>query len=317
MAPYPDIAYALKEGSRFLLRVVPVFALAVYAADLAGRLGWLSGLAWLAGPVMRLGRLSPDCGPGFVTSVVSPTAGHALLADLRLAGKLDRRELAVAAVVNNLPGEIATGKSVLPLALPVLGFFGAAYYGALLAASALKALLMLLAGRLILPPRVHAAPRTAPASPASFRTAARASVKPSLKTIAKVLKTMVPVAYIVYFLISAGFFDRAAGPLAFMTDYIPLNPAVLPVVAARLISPPGAYTVAGGLYAAGAATGWELVLGLFAGAFAATVTSLRYTVPYYFAIFGAADGTVIIAASMASRAAAYGAVLLGLILLIS
>ena len=133
----------------------------------------------------------------------------------------------------------------------------------------------------------------------------------------KVLKTMVPVAYLVYFLIAAGFFDRAAGPLAFMTDYIPLNPAVLPVVAARLISPAGAYTVAGGLYASGAATGWELVLGLFAGAFAATATSLRYTVPYYFAIFGASDGTVIIAASMASRIAAYGAVLAGLVMLIS
>lgn len=313
----PEIAYALSGGSKFLLRVVPVFAAAVYAANLLGRLGWLSGLAWLAGPVMRLGRLSPDCGPGFVTSMVSPTAGHALLADLRVSGKLDRRELTVAAVVNNLPGEIATGKSVLPLALPVLGCFGAAYYGVLLAAAALKALIMLLAGRLILP-RPHRAPAALVHSgKVSFREAARASFKPSLRTIAKVLKTMVPVAYIVYFLIAAGFFDKAAGPLAFLTDYLPLNPAVLPVVAARLLSPAGAYTVAGGLLASGSATGWELVLGLFAGAFAATTTSLRYTVPYYFGIFGASDGTVIIAASMASRIAAYGAVLAGLVMFIS
>ena len=77
----PELSYALAGGSKFLLRVVPVFAAAVYAANLLGRMGWLSGLAWLAGPVMRLGRLSPACGPGFVTSVVSPTAGHALLAD--------------------------------------------------------------------------------------------------------------------------------------------------------------------------------------------------------------------------------------------
>lgn len=317
MSLSPEIAYALKEGSRFLLRVAPVFALAVYAANLLGRLGWLSGLAWLAGPVMRLGRLSPDCGPGFVTSVVSPTAGHALLADLRVAGKLDRRELTVAAVVNNLPGEIATGKSVLPLALPVLGFFGAAYYGALLAASALKALVMLLAGRLILPRREHTPVAASAAVTVPFSKAVRSALRPSFRTTMKVLRTMVPVAYIVYYLIAAGFFDKAAGPLSFLAEYIPLNPAVLPVVAARLISPPGAYTVAGGLYASGAATGWELVLGLFAGAFAATATSLRYTVPYYFAIFGAADGTVIIAASMASRVAAYGAVLLALIFFIS
>jgi len=313
----PEITKAFSGGTSFLLRMLPVFAAAVYAANLAGRLGWLSGLAWLAGPVMRLGRLSPNCGPGFVTSIVSPTAGHALLADLRVAGKLDRRELTVAAVVNNLPGEIATGKSVLPLALPLLGFFGAAYYGALLAAAALKALLMLLAGRLLLPRRPRAAAAALRPTGVPLRAAAAASLKPSLRTMLKVLKTMVPAAYLVYFLLAAGFFDKAAGPLAFLTEYLPLNPAVLPVVAARLLSPAGAYTVAGGLYAAGAATGWELVLALFAGAFAATATSLRYTVPYYFGIFGAADGTAIIAASLASRLAAYGAVLLALVFFIS
>ncbi|OGR75752.1 MAG: hypothetical protein A2X32_01055, partial [Elusimicrobia bacterium GWC2_64_44] len=212
----PEIAKAFSGGTSFLLRVLPVFAAAVYAANLAGRLGWLSGLAWLAGPVMRLGRLSPDCGPGFVTSIVSPTAGHALLADLRVAGKLNRRELTVAAVVNNLPGEIATGKSVLPLALPVLGFFGAAYYGALLAAAALKALLMLLAGRLLLPRRPRAAAAALRPAGVPFRRAAAASLKPSLRTILKVLKTMVPAAYLVYFLLAAGFFDKAAGPLAFL-----------------------------------------------------------------------------------------------------
>lgn len=305
----PELGKALTGGTDFLLRVVPIFAFAVYAAHLLERRGWLRPLARLAAPLMRLGRLSPDCGPGFVTSIVSPTAGHALLADLRACGRIGRGELVVAAVVNNLPGEIATGKSVLPLAVPVLGFYGAAYYGLLLAASALKAAIMLLAGRLLLPVPVALSAVEKGAVVEVFWQSARLALRPALKVAIKTLATMIPVAYLIYYLIASGFFDKATGPLSFMTAYLPLNPEVLPVVAARLVSPAGAYTVAGGLLASGVAGGPELAFALFAGAFAATATSLRYTIPYYCGIFGGPDGAAIIAASLASRLAAYGAVL--------
>jgi len=316
MAIPPEIYKALSGATGFLLRVLPVSAAGVYAAHLLEKLGWLSELGRLASPVMRLGRLSPACGPGFITSIVSPTAGHAMLADLRVEGRLGRRELAIAAVVNNLPGEIAGGKSVLPLAVPALGYFGGAYYGALLAAAALKAGIMLLAGRLSLPPAAKLVSPVPSGQRAHWKNAARAAVKPSLRTVLKLVKTMVPVAYLVYYLIASGFFDRASGPLAFLPGYLPLNPVALPVVAARLISPAGAYTVAGSLLASGTATGWELVFALFAGAFGATLTSLRYTIPYYCGIFGGSDGTVIIAVSMVSRTLAYGAVLAAMALLI-
>jgi len=312
----PEIYKALSDGTGFLLRVLPVCAAGIYAAHLLEQLGWLSGLGRLAGPVIRLGRLSPACGPGFITSIISPTAGHAMLADLRAEGRLGRRELAVAAVVNNLPGEIAGGKSVLPLAVPALGIFGGAYYAALLAAAALKAGIMLLAGRLSLPPAAALPPSASAAKRGHWRQMARAAFKPSLRSVVKVSKTMVPASYLVYYLIASGFFDRAAGPLSFLTNYLPLNPVVLPVVAARLISPAGAYTVAGGLLASGMATGWELVFALFTGAFAATLTSLRYTIPYYCGIFGASDGAVIIGVSMVSRTLAYGAILAAMVFLI-
>ena len=312
----PELIKGFSGGTKFLLRIVPVFVTGVFAAHILEKMGWLSGVGRLAVPLMRLGRLSPACAPGFITSVVSPTAGHAMLADLRVAGRLDRKELAVAAVLNNLPGEIAAGKSVLPLAVPLLGWFGAAYYGVLLIAAGLKAAVMLVTGRLLLPRREKESAAQAGGSGQSFRAAARSSLKPSLKTILKVSRTMVPVAYLVYLLMAYGFFDKAAGPLAFLTQYLPLNPAVLPVLAARLVSPAGAYTIAGGLFSSGTATGWELVFALFAGTFAATATSLRYTIPYYCGIFGGSDGVFIIAVSMAARVAAYGAVLAALVFLI-
>ena len=311
MGIHPDIITAFVDGTKFLLRIMPVFAAGVFAAHLIENMGRLDGLSRLAGPIMRLGRLSNGCGAGFVTSIISPTAGHAMLADLRREGKLGRRELIVAAIVNNLPGEIATGKSVLPLAVPVLGFFGFVYYGFLLLACTLKALIMLLAGRFFLAPLVIS-PEYSEIKKRqnwNFGVAARASIKPSFKSVFKVSKTMVPAAYIVYGLITIGFFDNASGPLSFMTDYLPLNLTVLPVVAARLISPAAAYIVAGGIFAAGTASGPQLIFALFAGAFAATATSLRYLIPYYCGIFGGRDGGAIIVVSLIARVISYGAVL--------
>lgn len=310
----PVVIKTAAEGTKFLLRIMPVFAAGVFAARLLEKMGLLAGLSRVAGPVMRLGRLSPGCGAGFITSIISPTAGHAMLAELRRGGKLGRRELMVAAVVYNLPGEIAAGKSVLPLALPALGVFGAAYYGLLLAASLVKASLMLLAGRFSLPRPAGAPDRAAGngAEDLSFPASARAALKPALNSVVKVSRTMVPAAYAVYALIALGLFDKASGPLSFMTGCLPLNPAVLPVVAARLVSPVGAYTVAGGLCSSGAASGGELVLALFAGAFIATATSLRYIIPYYCGIFGGSDGCAIIAVSLVSRSVSYGAVLAAL-----
>jgi len=314
MEIYPAVMKTAYNGTAFLLRIMPLFAAGVFAARLLEKMGLLAGLSRLAGPVMRLGKLSPGCGAGFITSIISPTAGHAMLADLRRNGKLGRRELIVAAIVNNLPGEIAAGKSVLPLAMPALGGFGAAYYGLLLAASLLKASIMLLAGRFVLPPPAAAPGCFVPGAAAGpgFYASARAALRPALNSVLQASKTMVPAAYAVYALVYAGFFDKAGGSLSFISGYLPLNPAVLPVVAARLVSPAGAYTVAGGLFSSGTASGGELVFALFAGAFASTATSLRYLLPYYCGIFGGSDGGAIIAVSMVSRALSYGAVLAAL-----
>lgn len=314
---YPVLVQTVAQGTKFLLRIMPVFAAGVYAANLLERTGWMSRLAGLAGPIMRLGRLSRGCGAGFMTSIISPTAGHALLADLRRSGGLSRREMIVAAVVNNLPGEVAAGKSVLPLAVPALGVFGAAYYALLLVAAFLKASLMLMLGRIFMPHtgRVSATYEgISRGSGTGFTQAARESLRPALKSVLKASKTMIPAAYAIYALIILGLFDKASGPMSFLTAYLPLNPAALPVLAARMVSPVGAYTVAGGLFSANTVAGPDLVFALFAGAFAATATSLRYLVPYYCGIFGAGDGGVIIIVSLIARTVSYGAVLAALTL---
>jgi hypothetical protein len=77
--------------------------------------------------------------------------------------------------------------------------------------------------------------------------------------------------------------------------------ATLPVVAARLVSPVGAYTVAGSLLASSAAGGRELVFAMVVGALLSSGTNLRYLIPYYGGIFGPRAGAEIIGASILAR----------------
>lgn len=301
---------AASQGTDFLLRVVPIFAAAVFAAQLLVELRWLEGFSRLARPLMRLGRLSPECGASFLMTLVSPTAGHSMLADFRLEGKLGRLELVLAAVVNNLPGEVAAGRTVLPVALPALGLYGLAYYGLLLAASALKAALMLGAGRLLLAPREEA-PGSAPEQPSRppFPVCLRSAWRSSIRIIPKVLKTMVPTAYLASGLVVWGVFDRLGQGFGALAYWFPVTGATLPVVAARLVSPIGAYTVAGSLLASSAAGGRELVFAMVVGALLSSATNLRYLIPYYCGIFGPRTGGEIIGASIAARLVSLSAVL--------
>lgn len=304
---------AAAQGTRFLLQVVPLFALGVFLAQLIIELGWLRAVSSLARPFMRLGRLRSECGASFMVSVVSPTAGHSMLADYRLEGWLGRLELVVAAVVNNLPGEIAAGRSVLPLALPALGVFGGVYYGLLLCAAAVKACLMLVVGRLLLPARDSAEPPAAAGAPRPlFRAALLNALRSSGRIVPRVLLTMVPTAYAAAALISWGVFDRLGAGLGLLARYFPVSGATLPIVAARLVSPVGAYTVAGSLLSAQAAGGREIVFALVTGALLSTGTNLRYLIPYYCGIFGPRTGAEVIGASILARFVSFCAVLAGM-----
>ncbi len=312
-----DILAAARQtsilGTKFLRQVVPAFAVGAFAAQLLVELGWLGTFSWLARPLMRFGRLHPECGASFIVTLVSPTAGHSMLAEYRHQRRLGGLELIVAAVVNNLPGEIATSKSLLPVVVPALGVFGLAYYGILLCAAAIKAVLMLLLGRTLLPrPEYDGVHATADTPNPHVKLALRNALRTSSGIIFRVLKTMIPTAYAAAALITCGVFDKFGTRLGILARYFPVTGTTLPVMAARLLSPIGAYTMAGSLFAAKAASGRELVFSLVVGALLSTGTNLRYLIPYYCGIFGPRSGAKVIGASIAARIVSFAIVLAGM-----
>lgn len=295
---------------KFLLTVIPLYIVGVILAQLLVELRWIDRLSWLARPLMRLGHLHPECAGSFLVAVISPTAGHSMLARFHTEKRINRPELIISAIMNALPGYIAQGRSILPVTIPLLGVFGLIYYGLVLLADLIKTLMLLTMGRFVLPLPNAAELKLQAASQSkrpTIKDALLNSLRDSRKIVPKTLKTLIPFAWAAFLLIGFGVFDHAANHLGIVAHYFPVPQSSLPIIAARLISPIGAYTMAGGLLSRGVLEGKNIVVALLVGTLLSTLPNIRYLVPYYFGIFGAVIGTQLVIVSTVMRVLVFAA----------
>jgi hypothetical protein len=118
---------------------------------------------------------------------------------------------------------------------------------------------------------------------------------------------MIPVTFAVFLFIGLGVFEYAASHLGVVARYFPIPIESLPVVATRLASPVGAYTMAGSLLAKGVLGSRDVVMALLVGTLLSTIPNLRYLIPYYYGIFGPAIGTQLVIVSTCLRVLVFAA----------
>jgi hypothetical protein len=260
---------------------------------------------------MRFGHLHPESAGTFIVAILSPTAAHSMLAKYHQEQRISRCELIISAIVNALPGYVAQGRSVLPVLVPLIGILGFIYYGLVLLADLVKSIILLAIGSVILPRLDVGQIRFQESLRIQRPTAGQAlmnSLRNARKTVPRILTTMVPVTFVVFVLIGLGIFEYAAAHLGVVAHYFPIPIESLPIVATRLASPVGAYTMAGSLLAKGVLEGKDVVMALLVATLLSTVPNLRYLVPYYFGIFGPTIGTQLIIVSTLLRVLVFAAI---------
>ncbi|WDP85776.1 MAG: hypothetical protein HUN05_12065 [Desulfobacter sp.] len=282
---------------KFLVAMVPVFSAGVIGAEFIVALGWVNKIAWITRPLTRLGHLKPECGASFLTAFLSPSAGNAMLVRHHEAGRITREELIIAAIVMHW-------RTMLPMAIPFIGIYAFVYYGLLVLTGLLKTIAALLAGRFLFGQDnpytlIPSAEKQRPLSP-SWTLLVESTIK-SRKIIFRVIKTTIPVTAVMFVLIHASMFDYLNNWLSGLTAFLPLSPNFLSVVATRLGSNVGAFTVAGNLLYAGKISDREVVLSLLVGNLLASGINLRYLIPYYLGIFGPGTGWRVLAVSTGLR----------------
>ena len=305
------LADALLATGKFLLTVIPLFVFGVVLAQLFVEKGWLEKLSWLVRPFMRFGHLHPESAGTFIVAILSPTTAHSMLAKYHQEQRISRSELIIMAIVNALPGHVAQGRRVLPVLVPLMGVFGVIYYGLVLLAEFVRSIILLAIGRVMLP-RLDLGQVRFQESSGSHRPATGQALINSLrdarKTVPRILTTMVPVTFVVFVLIGLGIFEYAAAHLGVVARFFPIPIESLPIVATRLASPLGAYSMAGSLLSKGVLEGKDVVMALLVATLLSTVPNLRYLVPYYFGIYGPTIGMQLVIVSTLLRVVVFAAI---------
>ena len=298
------LSATILSSAKFLITMVPIFAIGVIAAEFLVALGWIHKITWITRPLTAFGHLKSECGAGFMTAFLSPAAGNAMLVQYHEQGRIGKQELLICAVVNTFPGIVMHWRTMLPVALPLIGMAGLVYYGLLVLVGLIKTLLALVASRFLLSPDNPTAAQT-PVEKAKTQSPSWAlvweSAQKSKKLIIRILRTTIPITLVMFGLIHAGVFEHLKNGLAGLTTFLPLSPAALSIVVTRLGSNVGAFTVAGNLLYAGSVSSRDVVISLLMGNLLASGINLRYLIPYYFGIFGSAMGTQALAISTGLR----------------
>ena len=292
---------SLAASGWYLLRIIPIIAASVIAAELLVRLGALERLSFLAGPVSRFSHLSGESGVALITAFLSPTAASAMLRDFYEQGVISRRELVVASLARAFPLIVSEARYMLPTLLPILGAIGLWYYGTWVGINLTMTFIACLLGYFLLPRRVLCSVRQVGADPPPLGKALRESAKESFMTLRRIFMIMIPATVGGFMLADLGVFEALAKGLSGISAYLPFPPGGMAVLATYIASPIASYPLAAKLLTQGVIAAREVIVIFLLGSILAFPLRLRQLIPHYLGIYGPRPGLELLSLSFGLR----------------
>lgn len=279
-----------------LCRLMFFIGVGLFVGQFIEATGWTRTLAALARPLFRFGRMGSLCSAAFTTAFFSGAAANAMLYDGYREGKISRKELFAANVVNHLPAYFLHLPTTVFIVLPLTGWAGVFYFLITFLATLFRMVAALLFGRLVCGGRMeacqgmdteHAGPPAKPGKP--FWK----DIRPRLmRRFSRIAVYVVPIYTIVFVVNAAGGFAWAREALAraVTSRLIPMESISLVVLsfAAEFTS---GFAAAGALMDAGMLNLKQTTLALLIGnVIAFPIRALRHQLPRYMGIFSPGMG---------------------------
>jgi len=284
----------------YLIRVIPLMAIGVVIAELIIALNFTDRIAWVTKPITKFSHLPKECGVSFLTAFVSPASANSMLMEFYNKKLIKRKELIIGSLVNSFPSIVMHWRYTIPVILPLLGVTGLIYFSLLMMIGLIKTSIILIASRLILPEKDDDREIKIKSIP-PLKEAFKISLRNSKKTMWRILIVTIPLTFIVFILIDIGIFKILADYLKGITEYFPIPAEGLPIIAAQFANTVAAWTIAGNLLSQGVLNSREIILTLLVGNILSSIIKLRFSIPYYFGIFGTKLGSKILAISTILR----------------
>ncbi|WP_461864577.1 hypothetical protein [Thermococcus sp.] len=287
----------------FLKRSVPGLLVGIFVAELLIEEGIINKFSPVGKPFVKLSNLPEECALAFATAFLNTRAGNAMLVDFYKEGKIDRKELYIASLMNAFPAMVRHWNSLIPVLLATLGAFGLLYFGILLLIGFIQTMVFAFAGKLLIksPKQIKNAQAQAKNAQKPFKKVLRKALAKTKKNSIPILKTMILATYVTALLIAAGFFEYLTSLVKDFAAFLPLSPEEISVALSAMASSIAAYTLGANLLKAGLISEKALIRSLLLGSVLANITFLRVLIPYYVGLYGAKDGTKIMLISMTTR----------------
>jgi hypothetical protein len=273
-----------------LARLLFWVSLGIVLANFIEALNWTPRLARLTRPLARLGRLSAVSGASFSMAFFSGVTANTMLAEAFAQGRLGRKELVLANLFSSLPRFFLHLPTVFFLTVPLIKGAAFQYVGLTFGAALLQTGLVVVAGRLLLPPLAagQEAVEPLPDKKVGWREALQKGIARFRKRIVRIFSFMVPVYILFYFLNRYGAFAAIEQFLAARVWFLAwLDPQSLGIVMAHVGAEFSAGLAAAGALLADNSLGQrEVVLALLVGNILSTpIRAARHQFPYYVGIF--------------------------------
>lgn len=298
-----------------LSKSLPPIVLGLVLAELIVVFNAVERIAFIAKPITRFSHLSEVAGASFMMAFFSAASANSMLAGYYADQIIGKRELFIASLVNSFPATTMHWRALLPVLIPLLGITGLIYFGLLMLVGLLKTGIVMMAGTILLEkkvedPHIKAANLAFDNLMVKGRSIDRPPLKKALKIsviaarpkVVRVVKMTTAIMFLVSVLIVLGAFDLLTLHLSGLSYYLPLPAAGLSIIAAQFAGYVAAYTVAGGLLAAGELSGKEVVVTLMIGNVITSATwAFRWLIPSHAGIFGPRIGTELVLFSTGLR----------------
>ena len=272
-----------------LTRLLFFIALGLAVGQSIEAVGWTKYLGIVAAPLFRFARLGPQCSATFTTAFFSGAASNAMLFDFYKEGKIDRFQLFLTNLANQLPAFFLHLPTTVFIVLPLTGWAGGLYFIITFLAALLRFCIVLILGHFR---KTDLARQVMEINDAEAPKKRSTTVWAGLKTklpdrLMGVTTYVVPIYIAVFFLNLAGMFDWTQQWLlqTVSTAFIPVEALSLVVVsfAAEFTS---GFAAAGALLREGVLSTQQAVLALLIGNVVAfPIRALRHQLPRLMGIF--------------------------------
>ena len=268
--------------------------------------GWTGKLGRIGGPLFRFARLGSRCSAAFVTAFVSGTAANAMLYDYWRESRINKQQLVLTNLANQLPAYFLHLPTTVFIVLPLTGRAGVLYFLITFIAAAIRFVLVLVYGRLhasAVPDAAIAGPGDPPPSRRSQQGIGQILKRKLPRRLGSIATFVVPIYIAVFLFQSAGLFDWLRQWIAqwVTTVFIPIEALSLVVLsfAAEFTS---GFAAAGALMEAGVITTKQTVIALLIGNVVAfPIRALRHQLPRLMGIFAPKMGLQLLLLGQGAR----------------